>query len=686
MPLTQTTREIAVTSPLGTEVLVFRRMTATEQLGRLSEFNLELLSENAQIKIEDILGKSMTVRLQLPNNQTRYFNGAVTRFCQTENFGRYASYQATLHPWLWFLTRTADCRIFQNKTVPDIIKSIFRDYGFTDFKEALYESYPPRDYCVQYRETNFNFVSRLMEQEGIYYYFQHEADKHIMVLADAYSAHDRFPAYERISYVPPHATTLRQYEHIFDWQIAKAVQPGRYSLKDFDFEKPSTNLETKSFHQQPHAQADFEIYDYPGHYVTKDRGDTYSTLRMAALAAQYEHVEGQGNARGLAVGRLFTLTEYPREDQNREYLISAATYELRSDEFETIPAPQSPPIYSCRFTAIDSKTLYRPPSLTPKPIVQGPQTAIVVGKAGEEIWTDPYGRVKVQFHWDREGQRNENSSCWVRVSHPWAGKNWGSVSIPRLGQEVIVDFLEGDPDQPIITGRVYNAEQMPPYGLPAGAVTSGVKSNSTKGGGGYNEISMDDTKGKEQITVHAQYDMGTTVEHDDSQTVHNNRTITVDGTHTETIKKDTTITISEGNLDHKVVKGKADYYVLQAMTETFDATQHTTVKQNITVESLQGEILIEAANKITLHTGDSRIELYKDGRIDILGKNIFIHGSVDAKMDAPKAEITAGDEAKIGCGHQNSTFNRQRTEHSGAAINSSAVGMHEITGAIIKIN
>jgi type VI secretion system secreted protein VgrG len=328
------------------------------------------------------------------------------------------------------------------------------------------------------------------------------------------------------------------------------------------------------------------------------------------------------------------------------------------------------PHYSNHFSCMPRKVPYRPPRTTPRPTVQGPQTAVVVGRAGEEIYTDKYGRVKVQFHWDREGKQNENSSCWIRVSHPWAGKGWGAVAIPRIGQEVIVDFLEGDPDQPIITGRVYNAEQMPPYALPAGGVVSGLKTNSTKGGGGYNEMSMDDTKGKEKITIHGQYDMNTTVEHDDSQTVHNNRTITVDGTHTERIKKDTTITITEGNYQHDVQKGTAQYHVKGAVTEIYEDTQDTTVTKTITIDG-KANILIQAVDEITLRVGAHFISINKNGQITI---------------SSDKIVATALTEAKMGVGNQNVIFDTLKVATSGAAINSSAKGMHEITGAVVKIN
>jgi len=678
MALTQARRLIAVSSPLGKELLLFRRMTATEALSRLFEFQLDLLSENSGIKLEEVLGQRLTIRLELPSGEFRYFNGCVSRFCQVGTDGRYAVYEATLRPWLWFLTRTADCRIFQEKTVPDIIKAIFREHGFTDFEEALSASYRQWEYCVQYRETDFNFVSRLMEQEGIYYYFKHEDGKHTLVLSDSYSAHNTLPGYEKIPYFPPDEHDRRERDHIFDWRLVQDLQPVTYALNDFDFKMPSKKLRSSAAVERQHAEARYEIYDYPGAYVESANGDDYARIRIEELQAQYETVQGHGNARGLAVGALFELMNYPREDQNREYLIVSAAHELRSNEYESDRAGGTPDTnYACRFNAMEARQPFRPLRTTPKPIVQGPQTAIVVGKAGEEIWTDKYGRVKVQFHWDRYGKNDENSSCWVRVSHPWAGKNWGAVSIPRIGQEVIVDFLEGDPDQPIITGRVYNGEQMPPYGLPAGGVVSGIKSNTHKGKG-YNEMSMDDTAGKEKITIHGQYDMNTTVEHDQTNTVNHD--------FTETIKKNAKIEITEGTYNHDVKANTATYHVQGALTEKYDTTQDTTVKGNITIKSTAGEILIEAKNKITLHTGSSKIEMDQSGLIKISGKNIFIHGDVDAKVDAPKVAVTAGDEAKIGCGNQNSTFDKQKTAHSGAAINSSAVGMHEITGAVVKIN
>ena len=388
----------------------------------------------------------------------------------------------TLHPWLWFLTRTADCRIFQEMAVPEIIKQVFRDHGFTDFEEALSGDYRRWTYCVQYRETDFNFVSRLMEQEGIYYYFKHESNRHMLVLSDSVSSHDPFPGYEKIPYFPPDEHLIREKHYIHEWSISREIQPGTYALTEYDFENPKANLLVKSAIDRNHAQSKLEIFDYPGEYLTASEGDAYVRARIEELHAEYELTQGQSNARGLAVGSLFQLTDYPREDQNQEYLVVSATHEMESDAYSSGSAGGSEDVYTCSFTALSSKQQFRAERTTPKPLVQGPQTAMVVGPSGEEIHTDKFGRVKVQFHWDRYGKKDQNSSCWVRVAQLWAGTQWGGIHIPRIGQEVIVEFLEGDPDHPIITGRVYNNDNMPPYGLPANATQSGIKSRSSKGG------------------------------------------------------------------------------------------------------------------------------------------------------------------------------------------------------------
>ncbi len=537
-------RVMEITTPLGEDVLLFHRMTAREELSRLSEFQIALLSEKGDIDLDKILGKSVTVKLELPKDKTRYFNGYVTRFAQVSMHGRYHLYQATVRPWLWFLTRTANCRIFQDMTVPDIIKQIFDDHPqIADVKKDLTGNYRKWEYCVQYRETDFNFVSRLMEQEGMYFYFKHVDGRHTLILADSYSAHSPFEDYAEIPFIPQDRAGRLDHERINEWNFAREIQPGRYVVDDFDFQKPSVELQVETKIKREHALADYEVYDYPGEYVTNAEGEQVVRTRIEELHAQYELANGSTNARGLCCGHLFKLTGHARADQNREYLVVSAVHNLEYNEYEA--TENTGANYQCGFTVLNSRQPFRPQRSTPKPTVQGPQTAIVVGPGGDEIYTDKFGRVKVQFHWDRKGEHNQNSSCWMRVSHPWAGKNWGMIAIPRIGQEVIVDFLEGDPDDPIITGRVYNAEQMPPYALPANMTQTGILTRSSKGGSGANanELRFEDKKGAEQIYLHAEKNQDISVENDETHTVGHDRTKTIDHDETNHIKHDRTETV-----------------------------------------------------------------------------------------------------------------------------------------------
>ena len=523
-----------ITTPLGDDLL-FHGMHAREELSRQFDYQLDLLSLKPDVDVDKILGKNVTVKVALPDDSTRYFNGFVTRFSQGARYGRYTRYSAAVRSWLWFLTRTTDCRIFQDMTVPDIVKKVFADHPTADFAFELTGSYKKWTYCVQYRETDFNFISRLLEQEGIYYYVRHTDGHNTVVLTDSTSKHAPTPGYEKIAFISPEEVVRPELERITLWNFEREVQPGVYVHDDYDLERPSVELRTRKTLTRSYAPSDYEVYDYPGLYIQKGDGEQYAGVRIDEFGTQFEVAHAFTNAKGINSGALFTLEDNPRGDQNREHLILGAVHDLQFSDYEALPGGGETQ-YRCNFTAMPSKQQFRPRRLTPKPFVQGPQTAVVVGPAGDEIYTDKYGRVKVQFHWDRYGKKDENSSCWIRVSHPWAGKGWGSVATPRIGQEVIVDFLEGDPDQPIITGRVYNAENLPPFGFPAGAVLSGYKSNTHKGSGN-NELSVDDTAGKERVYIHGQYNMDTVIEHDQTSTIHNCRTDRVDVDDSESIGK-----------------------------------------------------------------------------------------------------------------------------------------------------
>src|SRR5215467_1932805 len=451
MPKTMRVMEITT---LLEDALLFHGLHAREELGRLGEYQLDLLSPKKDINVDEILGKNVTVKLALPDDKTRYFNGFVTRFAQGGTYGRYVRYFAVVRSWLWFLTRTTDCRIFQDMTVPDIVKKVFGDHPTADFKFELTGSYRKWTYCVQYRETDFNFVSRLLEHEGIYFYTKHSDGHNTIVLTDSTSKHTTTPGYEKISYVAPEDVVRPELERITSWDFSREIEPGVYVHDDYDLERPSVELRTKKTLTRTYSPSDYEIYDYPGHYIQKPDGEQYAHVRIDEFGTMYESEQGISNSKGITVGSLFTLEDFPREDQNREYLVVAGSYDLQFGDYEALPQSGGGTEFRCSFVAMPSSQQFRPRRATPKPFVQGPQTAVVVGPAGDEIYTDKYGRVKVQFHWDRYGKKDEHSSCWIRVSHPWAGKGFGGIHTPRITQEVIVDFHEGDPDQPIITGRV----------------------------------------------------------------------------------------------------------------------------------------------------------------------------------------------------------------------------------------
>ncbi|MFB0553033.1 MAG: type VI secretion system Vgr family protein [Phycisphaerae bacterium] len=649
MAETQKYREIEIATPLGEDVLLLTNMSGTEQLGRPFRFELELTSEDHQIKYTDIVGQNVTIRLNLSEDKTRYFNGFVSRFTQTLSAGGLASYRATVVPWLWFLTRTADCRIFQEMTVPDIIEKVFRDHGFTDFERSLSSSYRTWPYCVQYRETDFNFVSRLMEQEGIYYFFKHENGKHSLVLADSASAHESYPELEELEYHPADKGTKAK-ECISDWVVGTYLQPGSYALKDFDFENTKKDLQARAKVEREHAAATFEIYDYPGEYTeVKPDGEDYARKRIEELQAQYEVVSAESDARGVCTGCTFKLIDHPRDDQNKKYLITSANYNINAGEFYSGSQTGGEGVYSCSFTAIDATQPFRSPRITPKPSIPGPQTAMVVGKSGEEIWTDEYGRVKVQFHWDRRSKADENSSCWIRVAQLWAGKKWGAMYIPRIGQEVIVEFLEGDPDQPIITGRVYNDQAMPPYELPSEKTKSTLKSNSSKGGGGFNEIRFEDKKDSEQVFIHAQKDHDVRVENDLKEWIGNNRHLIVTADQMEQVDGDKHLTVA-GDQNEKIdgtisIEAGEDIQEKAGSNYGFEAGSDIHIKGGMNV-------VIEAGTQLTIKAGSSFVDLSSSG-VSISGTMVNINSGGSAgsgagcSPDAPKPPEEA-DQAKPG--------------------------------------
>ena len=503
--LTQKNRPLAIDTPLGEDVLILTRMSASEELGRPFRYELDLVSEQPEgVDFDKIISENVTIHLQTENGDQRHFNGFVSRLTHTLIDGSLTHYKAVVVPWLWFLTRTADCRIFQDMTVPDIIQQVFRDHGYSDFEDGLSGEYREWDYCVQYRESAFDFVSRLMEQEGIYYFFNHEDDKHVLVLADSPAAHEAIAGTAKLPYHPPKEQIDKP--HISGWTLDREVLPGTYAVSDFDFTRPKQELHKKSDADHGYTVTDGEVFDYPGEYTDYSHAQSYSKIRVEELHAGVEVTKCGTDARTINVGSTYELTDYPIDKHNKKYLITSATHELISDITQELGEASNAPLCRCRFSAIDAQRQFRSARTTPLPHIRGPQTAIVVGPDDSEIHTDEYGRIKVQFHWDRQGNFDANSSCWVRVSQNWAGDKWGGMFIPHKGQEVIVEFLEGDPDRPIITGRVYNKDNMPPDFKDDDDQRTGLPDNKHKSiiRDDYgNEMIFDATPDDEHIRIHS---------------------------------------------------------------------------------------------------------------------------------------------------------------------------------------
>ncbi|MDQ2901397.1 MAG: type VI secretion system tip protein VgrG, partial [Acidobacteriota bacterium] len=526
MSYTQLDRHISIHTVLGTDALLLQSVTGYEGISRPFNFDCTLLSENPAIPFEKIIGQKATIVLNVRDAEPRYINGFVSQFAQSGSDVRFTHYRAQVVPWLWFLGRTADCRIFQNMTPPDIVKKVFTDLGFQDFKDVLQGGFDPCEYCVQYRETDLNFVSRIMERYGLFYFFEHQKDKHTLVLANSPAAHQPCPGQAEARYEYD-SSGVEDENAITGWNLEQTLRPGRYALADYNFETPSTSLEVNADSRNS-AGRSFEIFDYPGDYAKMAAGEAIVKMRMQEEEMPGKAANGASTCRAFTPGYRFDLKEHYRPDVNTAYVLTEVRHVASvGTSYSGSGAGPDNASYSNQFAAIPHSSPYRPARITPRPLVQGPQTAVVVGKKGEEIWVDKYGRVKVQFHWDREGKLDEESSRWIRVSQTWAGKGWGSMHIPRIGQEVIVDFLEGDPDRPLVTGRVYNAEQLPPYALPAEQTKSTMKSMSSKGGGGFNELRFEDAKGKEQIFIHAEKNQDIRVKNDLYETIGQDSHLTI---------------------------------------------------------------------------------------------------------------------------------------------------------------
>lgn len=603
--LPSTNRPIVAHTALGPQ-LGFLSLKGREALSTLFEFEVELVSGTFMLDVRSMLGTELTIEIETATGSSRYLSGKVIEFAligREQANSSYYLYKATVRPEFWYLTQNQDNRIFQNKNVPAILNKVLDSYGF-QVEYQLTESYRDWEYCVQYQESDFNFVSRLMEHEGMYYYFKHDNGSHTLVITDAASTHEAFPAYDTFTYYDSQGNVASDNESVNSWQRSAGMTTAKYSVVDYDFRKPQVRLDALTSESLVGDDSTSEMYEWQGGYQELEHADQYARLRMQELKVNQELISAMTTVRGAAPGRVFTLRNHPRMSENQEYLIVAANYQMgvagystgtnREDHFEVF------------FNAIPSSVQFRAPRITPQPKTSGPQTALVVGPAGQELYTDKYGRIKAQFHWDREGKKDENSSCWIRVSSPWAGGGFGGLQLPRIGDEVVVDFIGGNPDRPIVLGRVYNEMNMPPVELPGDANISGFRTQSVYGDSSTeNHILFIDKLGQELVDLRAQFDMvvnvlnnlditvgnnrtehiknhlKTTVDSTEERTVHGTRTTTINGLETGDYTASRVQTIT-GTQDTKVTSD--DTFIVEGSQTTKISADHTeTIGGNDTI-------------------------------------------------------------------------------------------------------
>jgi type VI secretion system secreted protein VgrG len=685
MAFTQANQYVSISTPLGKDKLLLRSFHGEERISGLFHFFLEMQSEEKSLDFSKIVGKSATITAKLADGSSRYINGIVGRFVQAGSDARFTTYFAELHPWLWLLTQTADCRIFQNKSVPDIVTGLFTELGFTDYKNSTTGTYNPLEYCVQYNESAFAFVSRLLEDQGIGYFFEHADGKHTLVLADDASAFADCAGAATVDYGG--YGNWEQQNVVSGCTLEEGVIPGKVAVDDFGFETPSTDLMGSTDSQVATNGSKRRIYEYPGGFVKKDAAEGRSKLRMEEHEAPRQVLRGQSFSPAFVAGGKTKFQKHYRESANTTYVLSRVSHSA------------TPETYTNAFEAFPSTVPYRPPRTTRKPVIPGTQTAIVVGKSGEEIWTDKYGRIKVQFHWDQLGKNDENSSCWIRVAHGWAGKSWGQMFLPRIGQEVVVSFLEGDPDRPLVTGSVYNAEQTVPYTLPTDQTKSTIKSNVSKGGGGFNEIRFEDKKDSEEVFIQAEKDY--------NRVVKNNETVKVgfekkkDGNQTIDVYKNRTITVEEGNQSLQVKKGNRDIKVdtgnethtvagtrsvkvTKAETHTNEDNFDQKVTKNYTLK-VDGDLTIQVTGKVTVKSGQdmllqssAKLTAKATGDLATQGMNISNKATTDLKNEAMNVTNKAS----------------MNLNNEGTMVKNKASGMHDVEaggiltvkGSLVKIN
>lgn len=597
MALSQDGLQLQVTTPFS-DVLVARSLHAEERVSGLFQVSLELVCDNPDLDFTQVVGKGVTASIALASGGPRYFHGVCTRFVQAGTQLGVTTYRAELRPWLWMLTLAQDCRIYQNQAVPDLVQALFKELGFTDVKNALTGTYAAREYCVQFRESTFAFVSRLLEEEGIAYFWEHASGSHTLVLADDAGAYADLPDLPTATCTDS-TTGAQVQDGVGRCTLEQRVVTGKVAVDDFNFETPATDLYTTV---DGAGGGTMLAYTYPGRFGVTADGETRARVRIDAAEAEATLLRGESGCRAFTPGYTFTLAGHARTDVNAKYLLLSVVH----------AADQRG--YSNAFEAVPATVAYRPPRVTPKPRMGGAQTATVAGKSGEEIWTDQYGRVVVQFHWDRQGKSDETSSCWIRVSQAWAGQGWGSFFVPRVGQEVIVSFLDGDPDQPIVSGCVYNATQTVPYPLPDNQTRSTLKTNSSKGGKGFNELRFEDKADSEEVFLQAQKDLNVTVLNNSTVTVTQDRTATVS-------KGNDAITVSEGNRAVTVTQGD------ESLTVSKGKRTVTVSEGDETLTVTQGKRTVAVSQGDEAHTVGGKRDVTVTGDETHTNSGTFTHKS-----------------------------------------------------------
>lgn len=586
---TQNTRVASLSTALGKDKVVLLRAMVSEGLSELFEISIEGLSDEPNLDFSKAIGENCSVAVKNYDGSERHFNGILVATQWTGRYNDRYSYRLTARPWLWLLSRSTDCRIFKNKSVKDILKDVFGKHSaFAKFEDLTNGSYSPIKYCVQYRESDLDFVCRLMEEFGIYYYFKHTADGHTLVLSDGLSSHKPKESGEKLIFRPLQGQNRRKEEHLFTWAAERRFNTGKVILNDYDFKKPASSLLSERSGGGGYQNDQLKIYDYPGRYKESGLGDKLAKVKLESQQAHDHRCYADGDSLFCMPGALITLAEYSHDSQNKQYLVVNASHSLTGDDYRT-SSGMAEEVYTGRYEFLLSEIPFRAPQITPRPVVHGPQTAKVVGKG--EIDVDEDGCIMVQFHWDRDKVESRR----VRVAQVWSGIKWGGIYIPRVGQEVVVEFVEGDPDRPLVIGTVYNGDHATPYPLPGEKTISGVKSNSTTGGGGFNEFVFDDKKGSELVRLHAQKDMAGKIEHDEARDVGRDSRLDVGNNQTVEI----------GNVLKITAQSKIEMTVGQSKI-TMEPGSITIKSPQITIKA---DVTLDASSPLTTVKGDGTLTL-----------------------------------------------------------------------------